>query len=91
MRFYKDDNAVENLIGMSIGAIVVAIIGLMLFGIMTSSVMPDAIDEMNDTTTGTGAGADWDDGLKGMWDMSTLMIVVAVLAIPVAVVIKLLT
>jgi len=90
MRLLSDERA-SNVIGMSIGAIVVSIIALMLFATMTSSVMPDAISDMNDTTNTSGVGEDWDDGMKGMWDMSTLMMVVAIMAIPVAIVIKLLT
>ncbi len=88
--FTKSEKAEGNLIGFTIGAIVVGIIGLMIFGTLTSTVMPDAIDQMNDTTATGGTGALWDDSLTGMWDMATLLTVVAVLAIPVAIVIKLL-
>ncbi len=89
--FTRDEKAEGSMIGFSIGAIVVTIIALMLFSTMTASVMPTVIDDMNATTNTSGVGATWSDGMQGMWDMATLMTVVAVLAIPVAIVIRLIT
>jgi len=73
-----------------VAVILIALIGLMIFSMMSASLMPTVISGLNETTNSTGVGDSWDGGLKGMWDMTPIMVLLAVVAIPLIIVIRLL-
>lgn len=86
--FKKDQKGELSVVGGLIVGIVMAIIALVIYSILTSSIAPTTITSLSNTTAISGYGT-WSTGTQNIWTSIPTVTVLAYFLIPILVVVVL--